>query len=142
MISFLFKSPLETDEVEGHHNDVHLQDSSTKRQSTDHHSSQEPSKQHKSSDFFLKTEIHGLPEIYEAESKLWKVFWTVLVIVSTILLIYFLYKVLKEYIDTPIVTSYSLVNRPDGMMFPQVLDLWKAPSWILAIWQLTTVDIF
>lgn len=72
------------------------------------------------SDIFLKTEIHGLPDWYEAKEKPSKTAWTIILVFAISLMIYELIKVSLDFHNNPILTTYSIVSEPFGMKFPEI----------------------
>ncbi len=75
-------------------------------------------------DIFLKSDIHGLPEWYQAEKRSTRVCWTIILFLAVAFMIYELVICSLDFKNNPILTTYSVVSQPRGMPFP---DLYFCP---------------
>lgn len=62
-------------------------------------------------------EIAGVKSYMQAQSKGAKIFWLTLLLASSCIFIWQLYKTISNYIDSPIVSTYTITTVPE-MIFP------------------------
>jgi hypothetical protein len=75
-------------------------------------------------DIFLKSDLHGLPDLYESynQRRLFSLaIWTVVVVIATSLLIWQIIETWSDFLNNPILTSYSVQADARGIPFPQVV---------------------
>lgn len=63
--------------------------------------------------------IDGLEAFSASTTKVGKIFWVFMIVLATAILIYELYKTIDNYIQSPVVTTYS-VQPMNEMDFPDV----------------------
>lgn len=81
---------------------------------------EEEEKKKKRADETMRTlDIYGVKSFMEARSKSARMFWLVLLILCTTIFIWQLYKTISNYINSPIVSTYTITTVP-SMEFPIV----------------------
>ncbi len=86
----------------------------------DQNRSENSSSSHKISDIFTKTEIHGLPDWYEASERGTKTTWTIILVFAISFMVYELVQVSVDFQNNPILTTYSIISEPRGLRFPEI----------------------
>lgn len=74
-------------------------------------------------DLFLKTDLHGLPDLYnnyQQRRAAFVVIWLLIVGAAVALLVWQIVETWNDFADNPILTTYSVVSRADGIPFPVV----------------------
>jgi hypothetical protein len=69
--------------------------------------------------FAQETTLHGIPNIHHSKSTRRKIFWTVVLLLSGIAVVYEIYKVIGDYKNRPILTLYDF-KSPNELFLPQV----------------------
>lgn len=69
--------------------------------------------------FAEETTLHGFPDIHKSRNRYLRIFWIVVLLISTIAVAYEIYKVVGDYMDRPIITMYDW-RSVNGFPFPQV----------------------
>jgi hypothetical protein len=75
------------------------------------------------SDLFLKTEVHGLPDLYESYKQrraISVIVWLVVVVVATSLLVWQIYETWSDFQDNPVLSTYSVIHDPNGIEFASI----------------------
>ncbi len=86
---------------------------------TDEQLFQQPT-QPKLADVFLKSDVAGFAEWYEAYNCAKKLLWTVILLATFTLLGFYLAKGIHEYKESPLVNEFKLIAANDGVEFPEV----------------------
>jgi hypothetical protein len=72
------------------------------------------------SSFAEETTLHGFPDIHRSKNVWHKVFWTVVLFLSIIAVVYEIFELVNEFNERPILTLYDWKSKKEGLIFPEM----------------------
>ena len=74
-------------------------------------------------DICMKSGVEGLPDVYESyeqQRRVEWIVWMVIVTAATAVLVWQIVQTWNDFVDNPIISTYSVVADPAGVPFPNV----------------------